>query len=68
MLGNNGRSLELVLGAATKSFRFAGDLGTPWFDQTLEHAAALRARNAWQRFPNPTTHVDRRGLYLADQA
>jgi HEAT repeat protein len=66
-LGLGGRSLELVVDDASKSFRFGDGLGSPWFDRIVDHARALREQNRWQRFPHPSTHVDRRGLYLAER-
>lgn len=62
------RVLEVRIGTRSKMFVFGTRISEPWFDQVVGRSRGLAERCAWQRFPHPSEHGDRVGLYRAEGA
>ncbi len=51
-----GRSLEVSIDSASKSFRYGTGAGDAWFERLADTLSSLRTRNRWQRYPHPERH------------
>lgn len=61
--GASARTLEIGIGARSKSFGFRGGDAEPWFERSLLAAQALQQRNGWQRWLQPGLERDVRAAF-----
>ena len=65
--GSKDRTLEVVVGNQAKAFTFAQGVHEEWFERAASAVRGLADRNRWQLYVDPSRHVSRRELWLAER-